>query len=62
MTIIEIVSIIGFIMLFWIHINTFWVPGGRYRGFPNPLAVVSVIQTIILGVYFIDSQGYMNKV
>lgn len=63
MTIIEILAIIGFFILFWIHMNTLWVPkGGRYGGFPNPVAVISLIQTIILGVYFIRSQGYMNKV
>lgn len=62
MAIITILSIIGFVMLFWIHINTFWIPGGRYGGFPNPVAVVSVIQTIILGVCFIHSQDYMNNV
>lgn len=55
MTILTILAIIGFLFLFWIHINSFWVPGGRYRGFPNPVAVVSVIQTIILGIIFIKS-------
>ena len=58
MTILTILAIIGFLFLFWIHINSFWIPGGRYRGFPNPVAVISLIQTIILGVYFIYSQGY----
>jgi len=63
MTIITILAIIGFLFLFWVHINTFWLPRGvRYGGFPNPVAVVSVIQTIILGVCFIHSQDYMNKV
>jgi len=57
MSILTILAIIGFLFLFWIHINSFWVPGGRYRGFPNPVAVVSVIQTIILGIIFIKSNG-----
>uniref|UniRef100_A0A6C0DF33 Uncharacterized protein n=1 Tax=viral metagenome TaxID=1070528 RepID=A0A6C0DF33_9ZZZZ len=58
MTILTILAIIGFFFLFWVHINTLWTPGGRYRGFPNPVAVISLIQTIILGVYFMYSQGY----
>jgi UPF0716 family protein affecting phage T7 exclusion len=52
-----ILLILIFLSLFWIHINSFWVPGGRYRGFPSPVAVVSVIQTIILGIIFIKSNG-----
>ena len=55
MSILTILAIIGFLFLFWIHINSFWVPGGRYSGFPNPVAVVSVIQTIILGIILIKS-------
>jgi formate hydrogenlyase subunit 3/multisubunit Na+/H+ antiporter MnhD subunit len=63
MTIITIVAILGFLLLFWIHINTFFIRGGgRYSGFPNPVAVISVIQTIILGVCFMYSQDYMKKV
>ena len=55
MSILTILAILAFLFLFWIHINSFWIPGGRYRGFPNPVAVVSVIQTIILGIIFIKS-------
>lgn len=62
MTIIAIVAIIGFLLLFWVHINTFWIREGRYGGFPNPVAVLSLIQTIILGVCFMYSQDYMKKV
>jgi hypothetical protein len=62
MTILTILAIIVFLFLFWVHINTFWLRGGRYGGFPNPIAVLSVIQTIILGVCFIHYQDYMNKV
>ena len=61
MTIIAIVAIIGFLLLFWVHINTFFLHGTRYSGFPNPVAVVSVIQTIILGVCFMYSQGLYEK-
>jgi hypothetical protein len=57
-----IIAIIGLVLLFFVHINTFWIRGGRYGGFPNPVAVISLIITLILGVYFIYSQGYMNKV
>lgn len=63
MDFITILAIIGFIILLWVHVNTFWLPkGGKYGGFPNPVAVVSVIQTIILSVYFVRSQDFMNKV
>ena len=62
MTLIAIIAIIGFLLLFWVHINTFFIHGGgRYSGFPNPVAVVSVIQTIILGVCFMYSQGLYEK-
>ena len=61
MSILTILAIIGFLFLFWIHINSFWIPGGRYRGFPNPVAVVSVIQTIILGIILIKSNGFQRN-
>lgn len=63
MTILTILAIIGLLFLFWVHLNTsFWIRGGRYNTFPKPEAVISLIQTIILAVYFIYSQDYMNKV
>jgi len=62
MAIIAILGILGILVLLFVNINLLWAhgKGGRYGGFPNLAALLSLIGTLCVGVYFMYSQGYMN--
>ena len=61
MEIVILLGSIGILILLFVNLNVFWVKGsGRYAGFPNFAALLSLIGTLCVGVYFMYTQGYMN--
>ena len=51
-------ALFGIFVLLYVNIATIRIFGGRYGGFPNPIAVLNLVATGCLTYYFVHREGY----